>query len=105
MPKIKITVFKRLDPKVVFGKNVPKRPTGEEIPVCERFQDGQEFIIPIQRSPAMPEGFCSWAWHDIYKDLSVLWFGGEFFGRGNMMWTCCTDGVRPVIFKIERLSE
>ena len=53
----------------------------------------------------MPDGFCGWAWRDIYKDLSVPQFGGDFYpwvNKGEMI-TCCTDGIRPVSFKLERL--
>jgi len=99
--KIKITVIKRLSPKEVFGVSIPKDPsTGKEYEVCSMFKEGQEFISDGE----MPVGFCSWAWHDIYKDLSVLLFGGNFSWVGTgIMYTCCTDGTRPVTFKLERL--
>jgi len=102
--KIKITVIKRLDPASVFGVNIPISPTtGKAFEVCSMFKEGQEFI---SEDGEMPTGFCAWAWHDIYKDLSVLLFGGDFpwVGTG-IMYTCCTDGTRPVTFKLERLKE
>jgi len=101
--KIKITVIKRLNPTTVFGTNIPKDPmTGKEFEVCSMFKEGQEFTV---ENGEMPTGFCTWAWHDIYKDLSVLLFGGNFpwVGTG-IMYTCCTDGTRPVTFKLERLK-
>jgi uncharacterized repeat protein (TIGR04076 family) len=104
-PKIKITVLKRVDPSVIFDGDVPNMPgTDQKYTICTRFEDGQEFV---SERLAMPEGFCSWAWTDIYKDLSVLFFGGN---RGpwledGIQITCCTDGVRPVSFKMERLEE
>ena len=102
--KIKITVIKRLDPASVFGVNIPKDPTtGKAFEVCSMFKEGQEFI---SEDGEMPTGFCAWAWHDIYKDLSVLLFGGNFSWVGTgIMYTCCTDGTRPVTFKLERLKE
>jgi len=102
--KIKITVIKRLDPASVFGVNIPISPTtGKAFEVCSMFKEGQEFIA---EDGEMPTGFCAWAWHDIYKDLSVLLYGGNFSWVGTgIMYTCCTDGTRPVTFKLERLKE
>jgi uncharacterized repeat protein (TIGR04076 family) len=102
--KMKITVIKRLSPKAVFGVDVPKDPTtGKEYDTCSMFKEGQEFIVENGEKPA---NFCTWAWHDIYKDLSVLLFGGNFTWVGTgLMYTCCTDGTRPVTFKLERLKE
>ena len=105
MGKVKITVFKRVDPSVIFDGNVPNMP-GSDKPygICTAFLDGQEFIS-VDR--ARPEGFCSWAWRDIYKDLSILDFGGNFWPdwmKPGEMLSCCTDGVRPVSFKMERLE-
>ena len=68
---------------------------------CERLGDGQEFVS--QRAN-MPEGFCSWAWADIQKYVLTLARGGNFLGvKPGMFVTCCTDGFRPVFFKLERL--
>ena len=55
----------------------------------------------------MPEGFCSWAWRDLYKDLAVLRFGGSFesWVEPPYMYTACSDGVRPVSFKLEALQD
>lgn len=53
----------------------------------------------------MPEGFCSWAWADIQRDVLVVMSGGSisWFNRKNMSIVCCTDALRPVVFKIERI--
>jgi uncharacterized repeat protein (TIGR04076 family) len=103
--KVKITVIKMLSPRTVFGVNIPKDPmTGKEYEICPIYKDGQEFIV--SEKGEMPAGFCSWAWHDIYKDVSVLMFGGNFpWVDAGVMYTCCTDGTRPVSFKLERLKE
>ncbi|NPD88814.1 MAG: TIGR04076 family protein [Asgard group archaeon] len=99
---IKITVLKMLNPKEVFGKEI-KNPEGKTVPTCSAFEEGQEFLIEKLNKP---ENFCGWAWRDIYKDLSVLDFGGDFsWSEPNQAITCCTDGMRPVIFKLERLVE
>ena len=68
---------------------------------CERLKTGQEFVC---RGLIMPEGFCSWAWADIMKCVMTLARGGNFIGvKPGIFITCCTDGFRPVTFKLERL--
>ena len=101
--KVKITVIKRVSPRTLFGTKIPKDPsTGKEYEVCPVYKEGQEFIV--SEKGEMPVGFCSWAWFDIYKDVSVLMFGGNFpWVDSGVMYTCCTDGTRPVSFKLERL--
>jgi uncharacterized repeat protein (TIGR04076 family) len=69
---------------------------------CERFEEGQEFVS--QRAN-MPEGFCSWAWCDIQKYALTLARGGDFIGvKPGTFVTCCTDGFRPVFFRLERIG-
>jgi uncharacterized repeat protein (TIGR04076 family) len=68
---------------------------------CERLAEGQQFV---SRGANMPDGFCSWAWCDIQKYVLTLARGGNFLGvRCGTYITCCTDGFRPVIFKVERV--
>ena len=69
---------------------------------CERLKEGQEFI---SQSVNMPQDFCSWAWADIQKYVMTLSRGGNFRGvKPGIFISCCTDGFRPVIFKLERLE-
>jgi uncharacterized repeat protein (TIGR04076 family) len=102
--KVKITVLKRVDPSVIFDGDVPNVPgTDRKFTVCTAFEDDQEFIV--EENGSKPEGFCGWAWRDIYKDLSVLVFGGNFpWAEEGTMITCCTDGIRPVSFRMERIE-
>jgi uncharacterized repeat protein (TIGR04076 family) len=72
--KVKITVVKKLSAEGIYGKNLPVTPKYPHL--CDRFTEGQEFIVGD--TGAMPEGFCPWA--------------------------CCTDAIRPVMFKVERLE-
>lgn len=52
----------------------------------------------------MPEGFCGWAWRDIHKDLSVLYFDGNFYDHEEgVQHVSCSDGRKPVCFKLERV--
>jgi uncharacterized repeat protein (TIGR04076 family) len=104
--KVKITVLKRVDPSVIFDGDVPNVPgTDKPYQICSAFKDNQEFIVGPDLN--QPNGFCGWAWRDIYKDLSVLGFGGNFdpwVEKGKAI-TCCTDGIRPVSFVLERLNK
>jgi uncharacterized repeat protein (TIGR04076 family) len=68
----------------------------------ERLSEGQEFVA---EGANMPLGFCSWAWCDIQKYVLTLARGGDFIGsRPGVTVACCSDGFRPVIFKLERLE-
>ena len=53
-----------------------------------------------------PEGFCSYAWKDIHSDLRVLVQGGDHepWVESPKMISCCTDGIRPVSFMLERIE-
>ena len=99
MVKAKITVVKRLNYQEILGDKSPL-PFNDE-PLCPRFEEGQEFLFDPSKLP--PEDFCPWAYADIYPALMHLRFGGSFpwIQENNSTLSCCTDGARPVIFKIE----
>jgi len=89
----KITVAK----KTVY-QEFNKEIRGKEGAECNVFSEGQEFEI---NSPwECPEGFCQWAWADIRTYIHLV-NEGNF---GNTV-ACCTDGFRPVFFKIERVKK
>jgi uncharacterized repeat protein (TIGR04076 family) len=97
--KVKITVLKKLSSRDVFGGSPPM---GQATEACGQFDVGQEFIVG--EDGGMPEGFCHWAWNDMYKVVTTLMFGGSFSEkRDTPIVRCCTDGLRPVIFKLERI--
>ncbi len=99
--KLKITVLKRLDPKEIFDV-YPVAERDWFVP-CDIYEDGQEFIV--DESLRMPEGFCPSAWQTMYHNIRTLGFGGNlpYFKEKGVAVTCCSDGMRPVIFKIERI--
>ena len=100
--RVRITVLKKLSSMEVYGGPLPE--VGEDMaPYCDRLQISQEFIV--DESGAMPSGFCTWAWHDIYPAVTGLRFGGNFpwMKKEGMIYSCCSDGARPVFFRIERL--
>lgn len=100
MPKkVKIAVLEKLKTGHIlekFGQDVEEE--------CELFNVGDEFIVAEDLE--MPKGFCSWAWADIQRDIVHLAFQGDFpfIKKKGMMISCCTDGLRPVVFKLERLE-
>ncbi|MBU0937140.1 MAG: TIGR04076 family protein, partial [Spirochaetes bacterium] len=57
-----------------------------------------------------PEDFCAWAWTDLQRSIQTLLRGGNFSDTGwmkadNMLIACCSDGIRPVVFRLERIDE
>jgi len=99
--RVKITVLKRFDPSEVFEKS-PVTPVAQ-LGACELFRDGQEFIV--SEDLRMPEGFCNSAWVSIYSNVRRLGFGGSlpWFKEKGVAVNCCIDGLRPVVFKLERV--
>ena len=67
---------------------------------CQHFQEGQEFITSGEAPWEMPDGFCAWAWADMQKLVYGMARGGQ-----DVFVTCCTDGYRPVIFKLQKLPD
>ena len=103
MPTCKITVLKRMfNPDLAEAY---RRPDVHQGP-CPLFVEGQEFIV--RHLGERPSDFCDWAWNDIHKILMSLMTNGDFspwMKDGNMMIACCTDGVKLVVFKPERIDE
>ena len=67
---------------------------------CRKLEVGQQFITSREAPWEMPKGFCGWAWADIQKLVYGMARGGQ-----DVFVTCCTDGYRPVIFKLEKVSD
>jgi uncharacterized repeat protein (TIGR04076 family) len=65
---------------------------------CGRFEEGQVFITDNRWDP--PEGFCHWAWGDLRPMIQSI-----HAGHPVTMISCCTDGLRPVTFRLERIGE
>ena len=101
MHNVRITVVKKLNNRDMFGDNPPVDFTG--VPECDRFEVGQEFIY----DGAVPTGFCPWAFADIQRDIIHLRLDGNFphIKEEGVMLSCCTDGLRPVVFKLARIED
>ena len=99
--KLKITVLKRMEPSEIF-EELPVKKQDWMVP-CRRYTDGQEIIV--EENLQMPEGFCQSAWVAIFPTIRTLGFGGNlpYFDERGTAISCCTDGMRPVIFKIEKI--
>lgn len=104
MAKVKITVVER-----TFNEEISKKYgseaflAGRGFGPCPNFEDGQIFILD---GLGKPHGFCNWAWADIHREVRTVAFGGEFpwVSTPKSAITCCTDGMKPVVFKVERVE-
>jgi uncharacterized repeat protein (TIGR04076 family) len=70
-------------------------------------QEGQVFLADW----AKPEGLCDEAWKAMYQYSfslahgSGLFYYGDWIDQPGVAICSCNDGLRPVIFKIERTDE
>jgi uncharacterized repeat protein (TIGR04076 family) len=102
VPTIKITVIKKLSMTDVHPDGGGGAAPGFEH-VCPLFEVGDEFILDIGEPPT---GFCQAAFDDIYRYISGLRFGANYpwMAREGTATACCTDGLRPVVFYLERIE-
>lgn len=97
---VRITVIRKLSMKDVFGSS-PPIVTEETGQTCPRLNEGETFV---SEKGMCPQGFCGWAFADIQRDISHIRFGGSYpwMREEGVAYSCCTDGLRPVIFRLER---
>ena len=99
--KVRITVVKKTFNQELadaYTEGEPWKPEG----CCHAFDVGHTWISEGH----MPEGFSDWAWTDIQKYVVTLARGGNMDGcKPGVFVTCCTDGFRPVFYKLERIEE
>ena len=98
--QVRITVLKRefypeyADEYLTEGRNVGP---------CPILKEGDAFVY--EGGAVMPEGFCPWAWIDLYRSISATAGRAEnSWYKPNVSIECCTDGIRPVIFRLEALE-
>ncbi|MBM4248402.1 MAG: TIGR04076 family protein [Euryarchaeota archaeon] len=104
MPKCKITVLKK-----TMNRDLAQKYIKNKVGPCSKFKVGDEFITTLEK----PKGFCEWAWAELFPYIMTLLAGGNFskgmfegwMKSDNALIICCTDGIRPVIFKIERVDD
>jgi uncharacterized repeat protein (TIGR04076 family) len=98
MKKIRITIL-----KTTINNEYAGEYCSEVVTKCPIFKEGAVFVIDKFEKP---EGFCVWAWQDLFYMIHTLWNGGSFdpwYKQKGVVIGCCTDGIRPVFFRIERI--
>ena len=101
MARITITVLKKFNPKDVFGHDIMS-PKGDIIPTCYVFEEGEELVVTDLEKP---EKFCGWGWKTVLEDIKILDSGDDVsWTEPGVIYSSCTDGVRPVCFKLERMD-
>ena len=103
MTTVKITVVKKLDMNKLYpGEKMGNAASMEA--VCPQFRIGDEFVLG---GPECPHGFCPGAFADIYRYVSGLRAGANYpwMEKPGTVLACCTDGFRPVVFRLERIEE
>lgn len=104
MKKCKITVL-----KTHFDEELAKEYGVKGINKCPSLSVGQVFYADYSK----PEGFCDEAWKAIYQYVFALshmsgdevFYYGDWIDKPGVAIVSCNDGIRPVIFKIERTEE
>lgn len=103
MKKVRITVLK----KEFYTEFADQYLTeGREVGPCSLMNVGDEFIF--EGNAKMPEGFCPWAWIDVYGNVSAVASGSTYKPwnkKDGQTVVCCTDGIRPVVFLVEAFEE
>ena len=101
MAKCKITVLKT----TLMEDLVPEYVHDPDYGPCPVLKEGQVFVTTGIFGNEKPEGFCGQAWQGLVMPVNVLIGGGKVLGFDEVHITCCNDGLRPVIFKVERCEE
>ena len=98
---VRITVVRRYLHQDLIDELVEPKTTIER---CPGFADGQEFLFDDW--PTKPDGFCDAAWQAIYTGATLCWFDAnlESITVPNTWIACCPDGLRPVVFTVERVD-
>ena len=103
MKRVKITVLR----KEFYPEYADAYLTeGREVGPCPLLEAGDTFVF--EGGAQMPEGFCPWAWADIYNSVSALAAGASYSpwnNREGQTIVCCTDGIRPVVFELHAMEE
>jgi uncharacterized repeat protein (TIGR04076 family) len=102
MKKVKITVL-----ETMFNEKLAKQYGAPGLGPCPFHKVGEEFFTIMGEKP---EKLCDEAWSAIKHYAFALCSGSEGFWEfwietRNLSINSCNDGLRPVIFKIERIEE
>lgn len=103
MNKVKITVLKK-----TFDKELAQEYGVAGLSSCPMLKEGQVFFADY----SIPEGFCNEAWKAVYQYVFTLahqtgdelFYYGDWIKAPGVAICSCNDGIRPVIFKLERTN-
>ena len=104
---VKVACYTDLGEK--YAQYRPGAERGTVVP-CNFFKEGMTFTVQLDPfGNCKPEGFCDWAWADIWKEVLLVCDRAGFCQDGEIEtlpphFTCCTDGLRPVTFMLEALN-
>ena len=101
MAKCKITVLKT----TVFEDLAGQFVTDPDYGPCPVHQVGQTFLTGGIFGNEMPDGFCAQAWQSLVMPVNVLIGGGKVLGFDEKHVACCANGLRPVVFLLERVED
>lgn len=104
MNKVKITVL-----KTTLDEELAREYGAEGLKACPMLREGQVFYADY----AKPDGLCDEAWKAIYQYVFALAHGagketfyyGDWIRKPGVAICSCSDGLRPVIFKLEATEE
>lgn len=101
---LRITVVRSCGMEELFGE----RPSGVAVAArstCPKFQAADVYTV-TDKGGKPPEGFpCGEAWHSLFESVLTLQLGGNLAGFApGCAYVSCTDGLHPVIFRLERLD-
>ena len=104
MHKVKITVLRR-----TLQEDLAAEYGAEGLTRCPMLREGQVFYADY----AKPEGLCDEAWKAIYQYVFALahaegqglFYFGDWIRVPGVAIVSCNDGLRPVIFKLERMKQ
>ncbi len=101
MNSVRITVLKR-----EFYPDLAEEylSEGASVGACPLQNEGDVFLY--SGGAQRPEGLCPWAWIDLYATILALYSGGDentWYRSGGTRILCCTDGIRPVVYRLELL--
>lgn len=103
MKKVKITVLRaEFYPELADEYLTEGRKAGP----CSLVKVGDEFLY--EGGAEKPDGLCPWAWIDIYRGVNALSAGASYApwnAQDGVQILCCTDGIRPVVFKVQAQDE
>ena len=103
----RITVLKREYYEDLAGRYLADPHVGK----CRLFREGQQFLVTQENYNRFPyeNNFCPSAWDVLKIKVYAALQGGRFYWEGWMknpkeQILCCDDGVRPVVFLLERID-